>query len=160
MKRYPSACLPLLPLFLILGCKAEPNTPTNEQARVAVASALAEYGPLQDFRKTNGEQQTRSDQPFYIFHYRAAVKLPAGYRWFASWMGSAELVRADQDYGIGERTDLPEGTTYIVEGSATFRFTEKGWVLEDESISSTGYCQSLEPVACYGAVWPPGATGG
>ena len=131
--------------------------PTEDQARAAAAEEIKEYGELNDFRKTNGEQREIEGQRHYIYHFRAASTLGGGWVWDpGNIMRTTGLKRGTpQPASVWgpELTEVKNGATYVAKGTVTFRNTENGWEVNNVEIERYGYCSAQKPAECYAELW-------
>jgi len=140
---------------LLVGCTS--GTPTEKQARTAVASEIQEYGPLIMFTKTNGESLEQAGQKRYIFHYWAAASLGDGWAWRSkSTAFKAGIQRQGQTHPLFTpvTTKIPSGSTYLARGTIQFRQTENGWVVDRTEVAEYGFCNpGPSPSECYTSLW-------
>lgn len=142
--------------LLVVACS--PGTPSEEQARSAVAAEMKEYGALIDFTKTNGEVKEITGQKYYIFHYSAATKLNDGWAWRKKdALHEAGIQRANAASSLffaPTLTSIPTGATYVARGKVPFRQTEKGWAHDGVETNSYGFCQPGKSASeCYASQW-------
>jgi hypothetical protein len=158
-----------IPAFACLvglsGCKSS-SEPSSDQARKIVAASYSDLSPdgfkITEFKKLNGEAKVVEGQKTYVYHFLAAVEVPAGIGWSpgasipgVSLPGQFTKLPAPGSEdpmvpSFAEIKRLPPGGTGVSAGTITFRETENGWTADSPDIRNDGYCTEKESAdACY-----------
>lgn len=168
MNGIASAVLSILALAGLVGlsgCKSS-SEPSSDQARKIVAASYSDLSPdgfkITEFKKLNGEAKVVEGQKTYVYHFLAAVEVPAGIGWSpgasipgVSLPGQFTKLPAPgsedpMSPSFAETKRLPPGGTGVSLGTITFRETENGWTADSPDIRNDGYCTEKESAdACY-----------
>ena len=111
--------------------------------------------------KVNAETLEIQGQKHYVYHYRAASVMPAGWWWSKSFAKSFIPDSAANCPGCrplpSDAVRIEEKSLFIAQGSITFKKTERGWVVtEPAKIKSYGYCEAGKfggPKTCLALNW-------